>query len=68
MRSIYADVLYKDASSTLDDLRESVETLEDTARTTRRVLGGAHPTVAVIELSLQYAQAALVAREPPPPG
>ena len=63
MRSIYAEVLYKDASSTLGDLRESVETLEDTARTARRVLGGAHPTVAVIELSLRDAQAALGARE-----
>ena len=33
-----------DTGATLDDVREAVETLEDTARTARRVLGGAHPT------------------------
>ena len=53
MRSIYAEVLYKDASSTLGDLRESVETLEDTARTARRVLGGAHPFTKAADQILQ---------------
>jgi len=46
-----------------------VTTLEETERMARRVFGGAHPTTAGIEISLQDAQAALRAREtPPPPG
>ena len=36
-------VLHKDDGSTLDDLREAVNTLEDAGRIGRRVLGGAHP-------------------------
>ena len=44
MRWHYAMALYKDAGATLDDLREAVATLEDTERTARRVLGGAHPS------------------------
>ena len=52
--------------ATLDDLREGVTTLEDTERTARRVLGGAHPTTTGIENTLQYARAALRARETPP--
>ena len=46
MRSIYAMALYEDPGATLDDLREAVTTLEDTERTARRVLGGAHPATA----------------------
>ena len=57
---------YDDA--TLDDLREAVETLEDAGHTARRVLGGAHPVAADIELSLRDARAALRARETPSPG
>ena len=49
--------------ATLDDLREAVATLEDAARFTRRVLGGAHPLTAGIERALQEARAALRARE-----
>ena len=64
-RWIYADALYWDPAATLDNLREAVTTLEDTERIARRVLGGAHPTVANIEISLQNARAALRAREPP---
>ena len=63
MRSIYAEVLYKDASSTLDDLREAVTTLEETARTARRVLGDAHPTTEGIEGSLQIARVMVRGRE-----
>ena len=37
--------LYEDADATLDDLREAVTTFEDVARISRRVLGGAHPTM-----------------------
>ena len=66
MRKIYARAVYEDASATLDDLREAVATLEDSERTARRVLGGAHPTVAAIERTLGEARAALRARETPP--
>ena len=67
MRSIYAEVLYKDASSTLDDLREAVTTLEELERTARRVLGGAHPLLKVYENSLRESRAARAARETPSP-
>ena len=43
--STYAESLYSDPGATLDDLREAVTTLEETERTARRVLGGAHPLV-----------------------
>ena len=47
--------LYLDTGATLDDLREAVTTLEDTERTARRVLGGAHPLTKSIELALRKA-------------
>ena len=47
----------------LDDLREAVTTLEDTARTARRVFGSAHPLTEGVAAYLQDAQAALRARE-----
>jgi hypothetical protein len=62
---LHAAALYMNEGATLDDLRESVETLEDLERTARRVLGGAHPTTTGIELELQAARAALRARETP---
>ena len=55
----YAVALCEDEGATLDDLRESVTTLEDAERTARRVLGGAHPTTKGIERALQEARAAL---------
>ena len=58
--------LYDDPAGTLDDLRESVTTLEETARTARRVFGGAHPLTTEFERDLQKARAALRAREAPP--
>ena len=58
-RLIYAEALYKDDAATLDDLRESVETLEDTARIARRVFGGAHPRTTAIEGKLRECQAGL---------
>ena len=67
-RSIYAQALYSDPGATLDDLREAVTTLEETARTARRVLGGAHPAARSIGESLRDARAALRARETPSPG
>ena len=41
--------------------------LEDIERDARRTLGGAHPIVVGIVLSLRKAQAELRARETPPP-
>ena len=63
MRRTYAAALYADDSSTPDDLREAVTTLEDTARTARHVLGDAHPSARAIEGVLRKARAALRARE-----
>ena len=53
------------AGATLDDLREAVTTLEDTARTVRRVFG-THPLTERIEFDLRGAQETLGARETPP--
>jgi len=52
-----------DAGATLDDLSEAVTTLEDAARTTRRVLGGAHPLTTEIEGEVQECRAAFRACE-----
>ena len=65
IRKVYAVVLYRDDSSTPDDIREAVTTLEDTTRLARRVFGGEHPFTAEFEGSLRNAQAALAARETP---
>jgi len=65
MRWTYAQTLYEDSRTTLDDLRKAVTMLAETERTARRVLGGSHPLTASIEDDLQYAQAALRARETP---
>ncbi len=64
-RRAYANALYRDPDATLDDLRESVKTLEDTARIARRVMGGAHPITTGTEGELRYAWTALRARETP---
>ena len=50
-------------SATLDDLREAVATLEDTARTARRVLGGAHPLTGNIGEYLREVHGILRARK-----
>ena len=63
MRSKYSQSLYMDTCATLDDLREAVTTLEETARTARRVLGSTHPITMEIEADLQAARAAVRARE-----
>ena len=59
MRVLYATALYGDHDATLADLREAVTTLEETTRTTRRVLGGAHSLISAIEDELRKARAAL---------
>ena len=63
MRSTYARALYLDSESTLNDLREALNTLVETARIARRVLGSAHPNAMKIEQCLQKSRAALRARE-----
>ena len=68
MRSMYARALHDNPSATLDDLRESVETLEDTTRIGRRVMGGAHPLVETIENDLRHARATLARETPSPAG
>ena len=65
MRWIYAEALYLPDGVTLDHLREAVTMLEETERTARRVLGGAHPFVSDVVRHLRYAREALGAREAP---
>ena len=59
----YARALYDDSGASLDDHREAVKMLEDSDRTARRVLGGAHPVTTGIEGDLRSVRAALRARE-----
>ena len=63
MRKCYAVWLVVSNGATLGDLREALTTLEDTTRTARRVLGGAHPHVSIVEGHLRESRAALRARE-----
>ena len=65
MRLAYAEALYNDSGASLDDIREALATLEDSARTARRVLGGVHPLTSAIEDELRNVRAALRARETP---
>ena len=64
MKLNFAITLYEDDDATFDDLREAVTTLEETLRTARRVLGGAHPLAMAIQASLRTV---LRARETTPP-
>ena len=61
----YAEMLYKDDSATLADLREAVNTVEATARDTRRVYGKSHPFAKGFDYYLPKLRAALAARETP---
>ena len=63
MRWYYAEALCRADGATLDDFREALTTLEDTERTARRVLGGAHPLVRPIQANLKRSRAALAARD-----
>ena len=63
MRWTYARALYGDPGATLDDLRESVETLQETAKIMRQVFGGTHPLTVGVEKALRESRAALAARE-----
>ena len=55
----YAEALFRSETATLDDLREAETSLEETARTARRVFGGAHPLTTEIERELRNARAVL---------
>ena len=68
IRWTYAEALYKDDGATLDDLREAVTTLDETARIAQRMLGSAHPVVRSIEHHLPISRAMLRAREAHPSG
>ena len=63
MRWCYGLALCRDDGATLDDLREAVTTLEETERTARHVLGGAHPLTTLTEGHLGLAREALRTRE-----
>ena len=67
MRWVYAKSFYLDAGITLDDLRQSVTTLEDLERAARRVFGGAHPTTVEIERHLRITRAELRDEHAPSP-
>ena len=64
--------LYRDNGATLDDLREAVTTLEETARLWTRVFGTAHPDTPKVQGALATAReklacaAALNKSKPPP--
>ena len=60
---LYAQTFYLDRAATLENLREAVTMLEDTKRTARRVLGGAHPLTTVIGVSLRDTRTILRARD-----
>lgn len=62
MRMHYGRALYGDDAATLDDLREAVETLEETKQITQRVLGNAHPVTRLVGEFLEKARVALGAR------
>jgi len=68
MRRLYAVALCNDPGATLDDLREAIETFEETGRIARRVLGSAHPLTKKIENALRQSRAALRACETPSAG
>jgi len=61
-RWLYANTLYMDASATLDDVREAVETLESVVALWKRVLGEAHPETPRVQGALATARVALAAR------
>ena len=63
MRMNYGKALYIADGASLDDLREAVNTLEDTVRVARRIFGGSYPLVTSMQKFSQEAQAALAIEE-----
>ena len=64
MRGNYARALYNDPGATLDDLRETAATLEETGRIARRVFGDTHPLTVDIEDSLRLVRRAIAGEWP----
>ena len=62
MRWLYANALHEDDGATLDDLRESVETLGSVAPLLTRVFGPSHPDTPNVQRALKNARKALAAR------
>jgi hypothetical protein len=62
MRWLYALTLRKKDGATLDDLRESVETLGSVAPLWTRVFGPSHPDTPSVQRALEDARKALAAR------
>ena len=62
-RSLYAQTILHNPSSTLDEIREAINTLEEMEPIARRTLGIAHPIAVNIQSELQKARALLRARE-----
>ena len=60
MRWLYGDMLYKDDSATLGDLREAVETFESIVPLYKRIFGVLHPEMPKVQGGLKGARAALV--------
>ena len=65
MRWNYAFALYANPGATLANLHEAVIMLEAIEPPVRRVFGGTHPHVSLVERHLRNARAALRARETP---
>ena len=59
MQMGYARALFRADNAALGDILAAVETLEETTRTARRVLGSAHPLTGGIEETLRRSQAVL---------
>jgi hypothetical protein len=59
---LYANALCEDDCATLEDLRESVETLESVAPVWKRIFGEAHPETPKVQRALKSAREALAAR------
>ena len=63
MRINYAEALCQADGATLDDVREGVETIDDTERIARRVLGDAHPFTVTVRNCRRNADVVLAAHE-----
>ena len=63
MRWLYANALHEDDGATLDDLRESVETLGSVAPLLTRVFGPSHPDTPNVQRALKEAREALAASQ-----
>ena len=60
---IYAQSLFHDNGAAVDDLREAVAMIEDSAQIARRVFGGSHPLTIWVEGVLVHARMALRIRQ-----